>query len=193
TLYNREPDTVTNTFSVVKVDLSQHIEHLAELDGANINRRRLQDAIEYININYKFTRLTLLSATSMSNQKAVLEQNPEELLDFNPNDLLILDMVADHLTCPFTQKVTDDFRILSCGHKISYSALETFMKLNYLSLKCFYCNQKIKIQDTKSLESSPIYKALHEKFVETGHITPKDNTNNFTAAVGNQDDIDSDS
>src|SRR6185312_2738002 len=81
TLYNREPDTITNTFSVVKVDLSQHIEHFAEAD---INRS-LQDAIEYININYKFTRPTLLSKTSISKQKAVLEQNPEELLDSNPN------------------------------------------------------------------------------------------------------------
>src|SRR6185436_17619778 len=84
-----------------------------------------------------------------------------------------------------------DFRILPCGHKISYSALETFMKLNYHSLKCFYCNKGIKMHDTKLLESSPIYKALYEKFVETEHITPKDSTPDFTEAVENQDDSDS--
>jgi len=43
---------------------------------------------------------------SVLNQKdTISEQTPEKLLDSNPNDLLILDMVADHLTCPFTQEV----------------------------------------------------------------------------------------
>src|SRR5207248_1805090 len=123
-LYKRDPDT----FSVVQLDLCQHIEHVAELDGAN--KSRLQDMIKYIGIKYKFIK-PALEASMLSIQNTALEQNPEELLDSNPDDFLILDMVADHLTCPFTQRVTDDFRILLCGHKISYSALEKFKKLNY--------------------------------------------------------------
>src|SRR5438128_11669347 len=61
---------------------------------------------------------------------------------------------------------------------------------NYHELKCFYCKRKIQKQDTEKLPSSPIYKALYEKFVKAGHITPKDKTTDFTNIVENQDNDD---
>jgi len=94
TIYKREPDT----FSVVQVDLCQYIGKPNQT-----NKKRLQNAMEYINKKYKYTNTRLEKLTPK--QKAVLEQDPEELLDSSSNDLLILDMVADHLTCPFIQRL----------------------------------------------------------------------------------------
>src|SRR5438128_9098447 len=61
---------------------------------------------------------------------------------------------------------------------------------NYHELKCFYCKRRIQMQDTEKLPSSPIYKALYEKFVKAGHITPKGKTTDFTTIVENQDNDD---
>src|SRR5207248_3346994 len=56
----------------------------------------------------------------------------------------------------------------------------------------FYCKAKIQIQDTGKLPCSPIYKALYERFVETGHITtpPRNYRMDFTTIVENQDNSD---
>src|SRR5581483_5289743 len=158
----------------------------------------LQDMRGYIDKKYAH----LNQASSRTNvempilrQKASKPDQPsEELLNSNPNDLLILDMVADHLTCQFTQEVTDDFRILPCKHKISYLALETFMKLNCNEMKCFYCRRKFQLEDTETIPNSPIYKALYEKFVRAGHINiaQKNKTRDFTTIVASQDDDDDD-
>src|SRR6185312_13858813 len=137
--------------------------------------------------------IRMMFKMSVSRQKEKKpDWTPEKLLNSNSDDLLILDMVADHLTCPFTQKVTDDFRILPCKHKISYLALEIFMRMNCLELKCFYCRRKCQLDETEKMPSSPIYKALYEKFVRAGHITPKDKVKakDFTTIVASQDDND---
>ena len=124
---------------------------------------------------------------SVSRQKSEKpDWTPEKLLNSNPNDSLILDIVADHLTCPFTEEVTDDYRVLPCKHKISFLALDTFMKMNYNELKCFYCNIKVNINDTKKLPALPIYKALYERFVEAGHIQPKGKMADFATIVEKQ-------
>src|SRR6185437_13864573 len=182
TLYKKDPIT----FSVVQVDLDQYAETL------NQDKKRFQDIRGYI--DEKYTHINQASGKAnveipVPRQKASKPDQPsEELLNSNPHDLLILDMVADHLTCQFTQEVTDDFRILPCKHKISYLALETFMRINCHELNCFYCRRKFQLEDTEKLPGSPIYKALYEKFVRAGHITPKDKTKDFTAIVASQDD-----
>src|SRR6185312_5713257 len=177
TLYRKDLDT----FSVVQVDLDQHAEGLSTLDQDKI---WFQDMREYIDKKYAYINQTGSRANfamSVSRQKARKpDQTPEELLNSNPNDLLILDMVADHLTCPFTQEVIEDFRILPCNHKIGYLALETFMRINCLEQRCFSCRQKFQLAETEKLPSSPIYKALYEKFVKAGHITPQ---KDFTTIV----------
>src|SRR6185312_13704585 len=137
---------------------------------------------------------TIFEMSVSKQEEKMPDRTPEKLLNSisNPNDLLILDMVADHLTCPFTQEVTGDFRVLPCKHKISYYylALETFMRMNCLELRCFYCRRKYQLDETEKLPSSPIYKALYEKFVRAGHITitpnTKDKKKDFTAIVASQ-------
>src|SRR6185369_9357278 len=160
------------------------------------DKKRLQDIRAYIDEKYTYidqaSHRTNVGMPILRQKTSKTGQPSEELLNSNPNDLLILDMVADHLTCQFTQEVTDDFRILPCKHKISYLALETFMKMNYLELKCFYCRRKCQLHETEKLPRSPIYKALYENFVRAGHITPntKGKTKDFTAIVASQDDGD---
>src|SRR5438128_10710218 len=181
TIYEREP----GTFSVVQLDLCQHLESLTNLDQAN--KERFQSAIEYINkkcslINHAFRK-------SASKQKIkMLEQGPEELLDSNPDDLSILHMVADHLTCPFTQRVTDDFRLLPCGHRISYLALREFMKYNYQELRCFYCQRDIDIADIEQLSSSPAYERLYKKLSDAGYIMSAKELNNDILKLESDDD-----
>jgi tetratricopeptide (TPR) repeat protein len=184
TLYKKEP----KTFTIVQVDMYQHIENLKEFDYTN--EQNIQHIIDFINRKNCFINNVLGIPISAEKGKT-LEQTPEELLDSDLNDLLILDMVADCLKCPFTEKVTDDFRVLPCGHKISYLALEKFMKTNYYSLKCFYCNEKFQMQDAKKLQSSPIYKALYKRLNEAGYIAPRDNTIELTTVIESQDDSDS--
>src|SRR6185369_15825922 len=133
------------------------------------DKKRLQDIRAYIDEKYIYinqaSHRTNVEMPVLRQKTSKTGQPSEELLNSNPNDLLILDMVADHLTCQFTQEVTDDFRILPCKHKISYLALETFMKLNCNEMKCFYCRRKFQLNDTEIIPSSPIYKALYDKFV----------------------------
>src|SRR6185312_12966272 len=142
TLYKKDPIT----FAVVQLDLDQYAENFLNLDQ---NKRKFQDMKEYIDKKYTYiyqaSRRTSFKMPVPKQQAKRPDQTPEELLNSNPNDLLILDIIAEHLTCPFTQEVTDDFRILPCKHKISYMALvlETFMRMNYHELKCFYCRQKV--------------------------------------------------
>src|SRR5581483_11418665 len=158
----------------------------------------LQDMRGYI--DKKYAHLNQASSRTnvempASRQKTSKPDQPsEELLNSNPNDLLILDMVADHLTCQFTQEVTDDFRILPCKHKISYLALETFIRINCHDLKCFYCRRKFQPEDTEKIPGSPIYKALYEKFVRAGHIDimPKNKTKDFTTIVASQEEEEED-
>src|SRR6185436_16178662 len=131
---------------------------------------KIQNMVTYI--NGKHTYINYALKTENTANIDISEEALEILLDSDPNDLTILDKVAMCLTCPFTQKVTDDFRLLPCGHKISYRALENFMKKNYNSPKCLHCRADVQMRATKALSSSPIYKALYDKFVKAGHIEP---------------------
>src|SRR5438128_2039872 len=181
TIYEREP----GTFSVVQLDLCQHLESLTGLDQAN--KERFHSAIEYI--NQKFSLINHAFRKSTSKQKSkMLEQSPEELLDSNSDDLSILHMVADHLTCPFTQRVTDDFRLLPCGHRISYLALREFMKYNYQELRCFYCQRDIDIADVEQLSSSPVYERLYKKLSDAGYSMPAKVLNSHILRLESDDD-----
>src|SRR6185312_15361762 len=155
---------------------------------------RLQGIKKYFNSKHTLANYITDETVNMSKSKQGEKEPSEELLESNPHDLLVLDIVADHLTCPFTQEVTDDYRILPCKHKISFLALDTFMKMNYNELKCFYCNIKVDISDTERLPTSPIYKALHERFVEAGHIQPNAKGSRMTdfATIVEKQNVDND-
>ncbi|CAG8573802.1 13671_t:CDS:2 [Dentiscutata erythropus] len=42
----------------------------------------------------------------------------KEKLEIKGDRKLILDIIADELTCPITRQITGDFLILTCGHSI---------------------------------------------------------------------------
>src|SRR5437879_9604367 len=97
-------------------------------------------------------------------------------------------MVKDHLTCTFTQRVTDYFRLLTCGHRISYLALKEFMKYNYQELRCFYCQRDIHISEAEQLPTSPVYERLYNKLLDAGYIISAKELNNYTIILESDDD-----
>src|SRR6185312_4313609 len=100
TLYKKD----SITFAVVQLDLDQYAENFLTLDQ---NKRKFQDMKEYIDKKYTYIHQASGRTSFKMPVSKLQAKRPEELLNSNPDYLLILDIIAEHLTCPFTQEVTD--------------------------------------------------------------------------------------
>ncbi|CAG8614609.1 8708_t:CDS:2 [Gigaspora margarita] len=99
----------------------------------------IQDNIE----KYQAT----LSATLQQNfekiihdvtQKLQLSLHVEEKLEIK-SDRELLNIIAKELTCPITKQITGDFLILTCGHSISYYAINKWKEVLTIENRPFEC------------------------------------------------------
>src|SRR5438046_9138802 len=71
------------------------------------------------------------------------------------------------MTCPISCEPTDQLCILKCQHILSLNNLKKLIQKT-----CPECREKIEDNDIRYLPQNSIYRNLHSKFSESGHILP---------------------
>ncbi|PKY33920.1 TPR-like protein [Rhizophagus irregularis] len=82
-------------------------------------------------------------------------------------DLKILNVIANEITCPISSEPTAQLCILKCQHILALSNLKKLKQKI-----CPNCREKIEDNDIRYLPQNSIYKNLYTKFFESGHILP---------------------
>ena len=102
--------TKHDIFFFVQDELFQYFESVTTVNQEI--SEKLQEIKKYFNSKHISTNQIVDKTEfnlNMSNSKQGGKEPSKELLESSPHDLLILDIVADHLTCPFTQEVTNSY------------------------------------------------------------------------------------
>ncbi|CAB5204154.1 unnamed protein product [Rhizophagus irregularis] len=82
-------------------------------------------------------------------------------------DLKILNIIANEMTCPVSSEPEDQLCILKCQHTLSLNNLKKLKQKI-----CPECREKIEENDIRYLLQNSIYKNLYTKFSKSGHILP---------------------
>src|SRR6266536_732764 len=89
------------------------------------------------------------------------------------------------MTCPISCEPTDQLCILKCQHTLSLNNLKKLKQKI-----CPECREKIEDNDIRYLPQNSIYRNLHSKFYESGHILPSIELENSGRIIDNQYDSD---
>ncbi|GES84508.1 hypothetical protein GLOIN_2v1877815 [Rhizophagus clarus] len=95
---------------------------------------------------------------------------------------IILEIIANEMTCPISLEPTDKICILKCQHILSVDSLKKLKKKI-----CSECREKIEDNDVKCLSQSFIYKYLYSQFIKAGYILP---SIEIGSSTNKQDDSD---
>ncbi|RIB09321.1 hypothetical protein C2G38_278215 [Gigaspora rosea] len=93
----------------------------------------------------------------------------KKVSEIKSNRKLILNIIAEELTCPITKQITGDFLILTCGHSISRDAINKWKEVVTIEKRLFvcpFCKNKIDLYSTYSLPKNNIldlYKKLEQE------------------------------
>ncbi|CAG8636291.1 15777_t:CDS:2, partial [Gigaspora margarita] len=89
------------------------------------------------------------------------------------SDKLILDIIADELTCPITKQITGDFSILSCGHSFSSYAINKWKEIAAIEnrlFECPLCKNEIELKSIYNLPKIKILEGLYDKLEQAGYL-----------------------
>ncbi|CAG8514209.1 10138_t:CDS:2, partial [Gigaspora rosea] len=88
-------------------------------------------------------------------------------------DRNLLNIIAEELTCPITKQITGDFIILTCGHSISYYAINKWKEVITIEnrpFECPFCKNEIELESTYNLPKNKILEGLYKKLEHAGYF-----------------------
>ncbi|PKY18774.1 hypothetical protein RhiirB3_431654 [Rhizophagus irregularis] len=98
---------------------------------------------------------------------------------------IILDAIANEMTCPISKEPIDQLCILKCQHSLSLSNLKMLKQKI-----CPQCRKKIDDNDIRYLPQTSIYNNLYSKFSNFGYISPTIEIENSGQMQYDSDDSD---
>ncbi|CAG8814349.1 19029_t:CDS:2 [Gigaspora margarita] len=143
---------------IVQDDINEYKEALSTT-SQQILEKIIHDVTQKLQLNLKFIE--------KSSMKSIKEKS------IKSDRKLILNIIADELTCPITKQITGDFLILSCGHSISTYAMNKWEKITIIenrSFECPFCKNKIEFKSTYNLPKNKILEGLYEKLEQAGYF-----------------------
>ncbi|RIB30050.1 hypothetical protein C2G38_2238525 [Gigaspora rosea] len=143
---------------IVQDDINEYKESLPTT-SQQILEKIIHDVTQKLKLNLK-----LIEESSMTSVKEKSIKSDRKL---------ILNIIADELTCPITKQITGDFLILSCGHSISTYAInkwEEITKIENRLFECPFCKNKIELKSTYNLPKNKILEGLYEKLEQAGYF-----------------------
>ncbi|CAG8821332.1 41111_t:CDS:2, partial [Gigaspora margarita] len=94
--------------------------------------------------------------------------NFEEKLGIK-GDRKLLNIIAEEVTCPITKQITGDFLILTCGHSISYYAINKWKKVITIEnrpFECPFCKNEIELESTYNHPENKILEVEDDLFLK---------------------------
>ncbi|CAG8537908.1 13333_t:CDS:2 [Gigaspora rosea] len=85
----------------------------------------------------------------------------------------LLNIIAEEFTCQITKQITGDFVILTCGHSISYDAINKWKEVITIEnrpFECPFCKNEIELESTYSLPKNKILEGLYKKLEHAGYF-----------------------
>ncbi|GBB92858.1 hypothetical protein RclHR1_02070001 [Rhizophagus clarus] len=155
-------------FSIIENDFDQYTQMLKNnlIDSSE----KFQNLLTFVKEKY-FEDLKVLNDDIGTEKKGKGKGkclNQDSYIIRSPtSESIILDVIADEMTCPINSEPMDQLCILKCQHALSLNSLKMLKQKT-----CPKCRKKIEDNDIRYLSQICIYKYLYSKFSESGHILP---------------------
>ncbi|CAG8728997.1 1380_t:CDS:2, partial [Gigaspora margarita] len=154
----KEPTAPPNSLWYGVLDLAQNLSQ--KTSQLQVFEKLIHDVTQKLQLNVQFMKQLSLT-------------NTKERSEIKGDKKLILDIIADELTCPITRQITGDFLILTCGHSISNDAINKWKEATIIENRLFVCpicKNEIKLNSIYNLPKNKILKGIYEKLEQAGYF-----------------------
>ncbi|CAB5103858.1 unnamed protein product [Rhizophagus irregularis] len=173
-------------FSMIDDDFDHYIQILNK--NNSLDSEKFQKLLEFVKNKY-LEDLNIIYDNTEKEKKGKgkelsTNQNSCIIREQTPNSI-ILDAIANEMTCPISSEPTDQLCILKCKHALSLNNLKKLKQKI-----CPQCRKKIVDDDIRYLPQSSIYNNLYSKFSKSGYISPSIELKNSDQVQRDSDDSD---
>ncbi|RGB34942.1 hypothetical protein C1646_668116 [Rhizophagus diaphanus] len=173
-------------FSMIDDDFDHYIQILNK--NNSLDSEKFQKLLEFVKDKY-LEDLNIIYNDIGKEKKGKgkeksISQNSYIIKEQTSNSI-ILDAIADEMTCPISSEPTDQLCILKCKHALSLNNLKKLKQKI-----CPQCRKKIDDDDIRYLPQTSIYNNLYSKFSKSGYISPSIELENSDQIQYDSDDSD---
>ncbi|RIA80218.1 hypothetical protein C1645_8633 [Glomus cerebriforme] len=134
------------------------------------------NAVKFQKLFHNITQRCLLAQNIFyPNKQMISHQNMNA---DSQSQTIIYDLLAEELTCPITQDMSEQFQKLSCGHLFSVQAIKSWLdecRNKQKLFSCCLCRKEYKHEEIYDRQISAMHQGLYQQLVSVKSTIQNDN------------------
>ncbi|RIA82512.1 hypothetical protein C1645_862491 [Glomus cerebriforme] len=131
------------------------------------------NAAKFQKLFHDITQRCLLAQNILhqSNEQMISHQN---MIANNQSQSIIYDLLAEELTCPVIQDMSEQFQKLSCGHLLSVQAIKSWLdecRNKQKLFSCCLCRKEYKHEEIYDRQISAMHQGLYQQLISVKNTT----------------------